>query len=136
MTSLSLQIFQSRLPFKPGLQATDCLGSPQSIFFFFGRLRSLVQPLILLYYIIPFLDRRGIPSLDKINGTPFTCLVVKFASLLTTVNSFYFGFLNVNDLQYKTSAVSPFEPFYGTKWQISLQLHILKPVKFLTLLYT
>ena len=47
-----------------------------------------LYPFIL--YHMPFLDRRGIPSLDK--GTPITCLVVKFASLLTTVNSLYFEY--------------------------------------------
>ena len=44
--------------FKPGLQATDCWGSLQS--FFLGP-----APYLFMLYHIPFLDRRGIPSLNK-----------------------------------------------------------------------
>ena len=49
--------------FKPGLQATDCWWSPQSFFQEGSAPRSSPFPFIL--YHIPFLDRRGISSLDK-----------------------------------------------------------------------
>ena len=49
--------------FKPGLQTTDCWGSPPS---FFEKAPLLgPAPFRFILYHMPFLDRRGIPSLDK-----------------------------------------------------------------------
>ena len=51
--------------FKPDLQATDCWESLQ--FFFFFEKTPLLGPALypFILYHMPFLDRRGIPSLDK-----------------------------------------------------------------------
>ena len=77
ITSLSLQIFQSRLSLNRVYRRLIARGD-HKVFF---REGSTPTSSPLSFYVISyaiFRQKRYIPSLDKINGTPFTSLVVKF----------------------------------------------------------
>ena len=89
-----------------------------------------------IYTIIyTILDRKGSPLVYLLltNDTSFTYLVKNFAlTLLTAVNALSSNKMNKSQkkelcLNFFTAinvSVSPFEPFYRPKWQISLSFHI------------
>ena len=88
MTSLSLKIFQSCLPLN---RVYRRLIAGESTKFFFEKtplLGPASYPFIL--YHIPFLDRRGILSLEKLYPFPMPSYEICFP--LTTVNSLYFEY--------------------------------------------
>ena len=88
MTSLSLSIFQSRLPLNRVYRRLIA-GGVHKVFFEKAPLLGPAPYPFILYYMT-FLDRRGIPSLDKLYTFHMPSCEICFP--LTTVNSLYFEY--------------------------------------------